>query len=220
MKLFMDITKKMHSFFITGTDTGVGKTLTAAAITLALKAYYWKPIQSGVSDEISDCERIQMLTQLTSTHFYPSRYVLQASLAPDQAAKRERVKISLSNCQKPITENSLIVEGAGGVFVPLNEKHCMLDLMQQLSLPVIIVSRGLLGTINHTLLTIEALRQHQLKIKGVIFSGKLHTDNKEAIEKWGKVNTLFHLPYFEQLTKETFQFWVAENHQKIVESLK
>ena len=216
----MGVTKKMNKFFITGTDTGVGKTLTAAAITLALKACYWKPIQSGVSDEISDCERIQTLTGLTSTHFYPSNYVLQASLSPDQAARLEAIEINLSNCQKPMTDGPLVVEGAGGVFVPLNQVDCMLDLMQQLALPVIIVCRGSLGTINHTLLTIEALRQRQLTIKGIIFSGHLNPDNQMAIEKWGKVNTLFHLPYFEQLTKNFFQTWVIKNQQKITESLR
>lgn len=210
----------MNQFFVTGTDTNVGKTLTAAALTLALKAHYWKPIQSGVSDERADCETVQALTGLASTHFYPSNYVLQASLAPDQAAKLEGVDIHLSNCQQPVTDGPLVVEGAGGVFVPLNQTHCLFDLMQQLALPVIVVSRGSLGTINHTLLTIEALRQRQLIVKGIIFSGELNPENQIAIEKWGQVKTLFHLPYFEPLTKEIFQAWVLGNQQKIVESLR
>lgn len=184
----------MNGFFITGTDTNVGKTLTAAMLTAFLGGCYWKPIQSGMP---SDRERVQQLTGLPDAHFYPSQYTLKASLSPDQAAELEGITIDLTQCQLPKTAYPLIVEGAGGVFVPINQNECMLDLMQQLALPVIVVSRGTLGTVNHTLLTLEALRKRQLDIEGIVFSGELNPANQTAIETWGKVKTLFHIPFIE-----------------------
>ncbi len=205
----------MNAYFITGTDTDVGKTLSAAAITLALKAYYWKPVSSGGLDH----ERVQSITGLSDAHFHPTNYAFKASLSPDQAAALEGITIDINTCKLPQTKQTLIVEGAGGVYAPLTQEICMLDLMRYLALPVIIVSRGTLGTINHTLLTIEALRNRQISIKGVIFNGDLNPDNQVAIEKWGQVKTLFHIPYFKALTQDTFKTWVTAQQDKIQEVL-
>lgn len=204
----------MKNYFITGTDTNVGKTLVSAILTYALQAYYWKPIQSG-TDEQLDRDTIQQLTGLSDAHFIPSSYLLRASLSPDQAAQLENRTIDLNNCIMPIRSRTILVEGAGGVFVPLNSDACMLDLMQMLNLPIIIVSRGTLGTINHTLLTIEVLRQRGLSIRGVIFSGELNFENQKAIEKWGKVPTLLHIPFFDTITSSHLKAWVASHAQKI-----
>ena len=206
----------MKNFFVTGTDTHVGKTITSAVLTLALNGCYWKPVQSGVADNFSEQERVQQLTGLGQEYIFPSTYSFQASLSLDQAAARENSLIEIEKIQLPPTTRTLIVEGAGGVFSPLNKTDCMLDLMKKFNFPVIIVSRGGLGTINHTLLTIEALRQRNLTIAGVIFSGELNPDNQIAIEQRGNVNTLLHLPFFEKfnLTK-----WVADNRQIILEKL-
>jgi dethiobiotin synthase len=200
----------MSGYFITGTDTNVGKTLTAAVLTYILKACYWKPIESGLADEAPSAEQVQKLTALGAEHFLPSRYSLQASLSPDQAAALEGITIKLEDCKLPITAKPLIVEGAGGIYVPLNEQHSMLDLMKQFALPVIIVARGSLGTINHTLLTIAALRQHAIPIHGVVFNGALHPANQKAIEKWGQVRTLFHIPFFDRIDAPTIQRWIYE----------
>lgn len=208
----------MKQFFITGTDTGVGKTLISTILVSALNAYYWKPIQSGIAEEISEQEKIKSLTQLSEEYFYPSNYALKAALSPDQAAKLENITIDMKHCVLPKINAPLIVEGAGGVFVPLNENECLLDLMQALQLPVIIVARGKLGTINHTLLTIEALRKRNLNIHGVIFSGDLNPENQLAIEKWGKVKTLFHVPQFEKVNENTIKTWINANKTKIMES--
>ena len=197
-------------YFITGTDTGVGKTLVAAILTWILKGCYWKPIQSGVQEDLPDLEQVKNLTRLPAEHFFPSRYLLQAPLSPDQAAALEQVTLDLDQCELPQTDKTLIVEGAGGVCVPLNEQHNMLDLMQKLALPVIIVARGTLGTINHTLLTIEGLRQRQIPIHGVVLNGPLNPANQKAIEKWGQVRTLFHVPFFDTIDASILQRWIYD----------
>lgn len=207
----------MKQFFITGTDTHVGKTLVSAILTLALQARYWKPIQSGIADEMADQDKVRALTGLPKTCFFPSTYALQASLSPDQAARLENIDIDLAQCILPNVSGSLIVEGAGGVHVPLNAHACMVNLMKQCALPVVIVARGTLGTINHTLLTIEALRARQLTIAGVIFSGELNFQNQQAIEKWGQVRTLLHIPKFTNVTPKVVQEWVRNNQYKIIE---
>jgi len=207
----------IQRFFVTGTDTGVGKTLVSSILTLALSGSYWKPIQSGIADEESEQEKVRALTGLEKEFIFPSTYSLKASLSPDQAAKREAISIDLKKIILPETSRALIVEGAGGVFVPLNATETILDLIKQLNFPVIIVSRGGLGTINHTLLTIEALRNRQLTIHGVIFSGELNPENQDAIEKFGKVRTLFHVPFFEKIEIKN---WVKEQRETILEGLR
>ncbi len=210
----------MKKFFIAGTDTNVGKTVVSAVLTLALQAYYWKPVQTGLKNDLPEHETIKRLTGLAYTHFFPSVYALQASLAIDQAAQLENTSIELAHFNLPDIACSLIIEGAGGVFHPLNTTHTMFDLMEKFNLPVIIVARGTLGTINHTLLTIDALRHRKIPIHGVIFSGELNRENQFSIEQWGKVRTLLHIPYFNSLTKPVLEKWVFENQTTILEGLK
>lgn len=200
----------MNSYFITGTDTGVGKTLACAVLTYVLKACYWKPIQSGIEDSASDTQTVQQLTELSADHFLNPAYQFKASLSPDQAAAKEGVTIDIDQIQLPSTTKPLVVEGAGGIYVPINNNHCMLDLIQKLALPVIIVARGTLGTINHTLLTIEGLRQNKMAIHGIIFNGELNPANQKAIEKWGKVRALFHIPKFDKIDASTIQRWIYD----------
>lgn len=204
-------------FFITGTDTNVGKTVIAAVLKLALDIPYWKPIQSGADGEITDSIRIQQLTSCRPESIFPSSYRFKAALSPDQAAALENVKIDLHQCLLP-TKGSLIIEGAGGVLVPLNQEHCVIDMMHVFQVPIVIVARGTLGTINHTLLTIQALKQKNLLIKGIIFTGHLNKDNQHAIEKWGQVKTLFHLPYFETVNYHSLHSWSSENRHMILEA--
>ncbi len=209
----------MSGFFITGTDTNIGKTLTSAVITSVLNGSYWKPIQSGIATDMSDQEKVAHWITLPADRIIPTNYLLKSCLAPDQAATLEGVRINLETLQKPLIDNQLIVEGAGGIYVPLNEDTSMLDLMKQLDLSVIIVARGTLGTINHTLLTIEALLHRQFKIKGVVFSGELNHANQHTIEKWSGIKTLFHIPQLNILTKEVVQEWIEKNKKTILESL-
>lgn len=199
----------MKQFFITGTDTGIGKTVISAVITSCLRAHYWKPIQSRLPDELSDPLCVQQLTGLPDTHFFPSHYEFLYPLSPNHAAEKSGVVIDLKQCQLPQTNHALVVEGAGGVFVPLNERECLMDLMQMIQFPVIIVCRGTLGTINHTLLTIEALQRRNIPIAGLVFNGELNPMSQQTIEQWSGVRTLFHLPYFNELNKKTLIDWLA-----------
>jgi dethiobiotin synthetase len=203
----------MKNYFITGTDTNVGKTLVSSILTLALSACYWKPIQSGCPDR----ERVRELTGVPEDRIFPTHYLFKAPLSPDQAARLEDKVIDLKHCEFPRTSYPVIVEGAGGVCVPLNADQLMLDLMKKLNLPIVLVSRGTVGTINHTLLTIEAIRQRNLTIHGIVFSGELNRDNQMAIEKWGKTRTLFHVPFIENMNAENLQHWVKENKNIILE---
>ena len=211
----------MSHFFITGTDTNVGKTITSAVLVRALNAYYWKPIQSGLQDDQPESVIVQKLTGFSDEYFLPTIYSLKASLAVAHAAELENKIIDLSQCVLPqIKKESLIIEGGGGVFHPLNASETMMDLMKKYSMPVIIVSRGTLGTLNHTLLTLEALRQRNIRIHGIVFCGELTIKNQKTIEQWGQVRTLFHIPYFEKLTPDSLQTWVDAQKEIILEGLQ
>ncbi len=209
----------MKQFFITGTDTNVGKTIVSAIVTQVLEGCYWKPIQSGIANEAPDRITVQSLTNLPQPHFFSSVYELQASLSPHHAAELEAVDIDIQQCQSPPFERALIVEGAGGVFVPVNARASMLDLMKHFNFPVIIVTRGTLGTINHTLLTIHALRQYNIPIHGIVFNGELYRANQKTIEQWGGVRTLFHVPFFTELKKSALQDWISTQKETILTEL-
>ncbi len=172
----------VKGYFVTGTDTGVGKTVISAALTLSLKGTYWKPIQAG----LEPCTDTEWVKTMTGCAFLPEAYRLKAPLSPHAAAKLEGISISLSKIILPPLE-PIIVEGAGGILVPLNEKDLMIDLIEQLNLPVLIVARSALGTLNHTLLTLSGLRSRQIPVAGVILNGPKNESNKQAIEHFGNV---------------------------------
>ena len=209
----------MNGYFITGTDTSVGKTLVSAIITHAVQGYYWKPVQSGVATDTADIDVVRQLTGLPDQHFFPSNYVLQAASSPNQAAVDENITIDLANCHLWNPKYPLVVEGAGGILVPINDTHTMIDLAAQCKLPVIIVSRGTLGTLNHTLLTVLALRQQNIPIQGIIFNGELNPVNQSDIEKYTGIKTLFHVPSFPELNPGIFQDWMGDNNERILEEL-
>jgi len=180
----------MRGVFVTGTDTGIGKTLVAAWLTVHWRADYWKPIQTG-SQEDSDRDTVARLAPGRTIH--PSTVELKAPLSPHEAARREGAHIDLGQLRPPATEAPLVVEGAGGVLVPINEQALMTDLMERLRLPVLVVARSSLGTVNHTLLTIEALRRRRLPILGVVMNGQMNPTNRHAIEHFGQVPVLAEL---------------------------
>ncbi|CAK0764568.1 ATP-dependent dethiobiotin synthetase BioD [Azospirillaceae bacterium] len=168
-----------QSVFVTGTDTGVGKTVISALLVKAWGADYWKPIQSGLV-EGADAETIREAAPEAVIH--PSAYCFQAPLSPHEAARLEGVTIALEAFQLPKTSRPLVAEGAGGVLVPLNERVLMIDLIVRLGLPVIVVARSGLGTINHTLLTIEALARRDVKVLGIVMNGPANLTNRQAVE--------------------------------------
>lgn len=189
-----------QQFFVTGTDTEVGKTVAASWLCLKLQTAYWKPVQTGAIAE-TDPETVATLTKNTNTEIIPSTYTFQTPVSPHLAAILEGREISLSKLTLP-TSSPLIVEGAGGVLSPLTHRHLLIDLIQRLNLPTIIVARTQLGTINHTLLTLEALRARQIPIQGVILNGPENNDNLWAIETYGRVPIIGHLPLLTKVTQQ------------------
>ncbi len=185
--------------FITGIGTDVGKTIASAIITEALEADYWKPIQAGDLND-SDSHKIESYVSNSKTVIHPNSYALTTPASPHLAAELDQITISLDQIQEPQTQNHLVVEGAGGVFVPLNDTDCVIDLIQP-DYKVIVVSRHYLGSINHTLLTIEALKNRNLAIAGIVFNGNENKAtesiilNKTGIPYIGRVQ---QEPYFDK----------------------
>lgn len=189
--------------FVSGTDTGIGKTVISAMMTLGLSATYWKPVQSGLEEE-TDTEFVKRVTGLPDTHFKLERYRLQEPLSPHASAAIDGVSISLDDFQLPETGgNSLIVEGAGGLLVPMNDEEMIIDLITRLELPVLLVVRSELGTLNHTFLSLEALRNRDIPIIGVIMNGPENESNKKAIEKYGKVEVIGEIDTLQTLSPQS-----------------
>lgn len=188
--------KIKKGFFVTGTDTGVGKTLVSLSLCFHFKASYWKPIQTG---QPRDNDFIKQF--LPDDRIHPSAYALKEPLSPNQAAERENIKIDLKKISVPQSP-FLIVEGIGGVYVPLNDKDNVMDFMQLVNLPLIVVARSGLGTLNHSLLTLEALKNRNFKIAGVVLSGPKNDANKRDIEKWSNIPVLLEIPPLSKITKK------------------
>ncbi|CCB86305.1 MULTISPECIES: dethiobiotin synthase [Parachlamydia] len=177
-------------FFVTGTGTDVGKTVVSAILTYGLKAAYWKPIQTG-SEYGTDTFFVKKATQLPDHHFFSEAYCFSKPLSPHAAAKLEGVEIDLDLIKIPQTSlPHLILEGAGGILVPLNSDQTLLDLLRLLNIPILIVASTTLGTINHTLMTIECLRNAGISILGVVMNGPKNDVNAHAISHYGKVTIL------------------------------
>ena len=184
--------------FITGIGTDVGKTIASSKVVQALEADYWKPIQAGDLDN-SDSHKLQLRIDNPKSKIHPNVYALNTPASPHLAAAVAGIKIDLKNIKEPKTDNHLVIEGAGGILVPLNDKDCIADLIQK-DYKVIVVSRHYLGSINHTLLTIEALVNRKIKVSGIIFSGDENKATEEII--LSKTNAKFigrieNEPYFD-----------------------
>jgi dethiobiotin synthetase len=185
--------------FVTGISTDVGKTIASSIIVESLEADYWKPIQAGDLDN-SDTHKVKSRISNSKSRFYPNAYKLNTPASPHLAAEMDGITIDLKQIQEPKTENHLVIEGAGGIFVPLNEKDAIIDLIQP-DYKVIVVSRHYLGSINHTLLTVEAIRNRGFEVSGIIFSGNENKStesiilNKTGIRFIGRID---EEPYFDQ----------------------
>ncbi len=182
------------SFIISGTDTDIGKTVVAALLTQALRATYWKPIQSGVADG-TDTRTVQTLTGMDDSHFLPEAYVLTEPLSPHLSAERDGVTIDMERLALPAVDGHLIIEGAGGLLVPVTRHLLQVELFARWQLPIILCARTGLGTINHTLLSIEALRSRNLTLHGLIFVGADNPDNIRTIADISGARVLGHLPH-------------------------
>ncbi len=191
----------MSAVFVTGTDTGIGKTWVSAWLTLGWRADYWKPVQTGLKDG-TDFDAIARLVPGAIIH--PSAYVFLPPLSPHQAAELDGGHIDDHALTLPPTDNTLVVEGAGGALVPLNGQTLTADVMARLGCPAVVVARPGLGTINHTLLTLEALRHRHVPILGVVVNGcdpadADHDRNIRAMEDFGQVRVLARLPLLPRL---------------------
>lgn len=185
--------------FITGIGTDVGKTIASAIITEALEADYWKPIQAG-DVESSDSHKIKQYISNTKTRLFPNSYLLNTPASPHAAAALDGITIDIKKIKEPTTKNHLVIEGAGGVLVPLNDTHAIADLIQP-DYKVIVVSRHYLGSINHTLLTVEVLKQRKLDIAGIIFNGNEMVSTEDIILKKTGLKMIGRIedePYFDQ----------------------
>lgn len=173
----------MRKLFVTGIDTDVGKTIVSAILVEALKADYWKPIQAGY-DNGTDTQLVKQLISNNTSTLFQETYLLKTAASPHLAASNDAVKIELSDLVLPKSaNNTIIIEGAGGLLVPLNDNDYVIDLIKHFDCEVILVSQNYLGSINHTLLSIEALKSRGCKIVGIVFNGESNKSTEEIILK-------------------------------------
>lgn len=190
-----------RQYFVTGIDTEIGKTVTSAVLVEYLKADYWKPVQAGELD-FSDTHKVQSYVSNDRSVFYPETYRLNTPASPHLAAEIDDIEISLDDFQLPQTENNLIVEGAGGLMVPLNYKHMVIDLIKKLGLEVILVTKHYLGSINHTILSIKALQNLNIPIAGLIVNGAPNESSESAITKLTGVQIIGRVPEMEMVDQK------------------
>jgi dethiobiotin synthase len=192
----------MTGYFVTGTDTNVGKTVLSALLVAALDAAYWKPVQTGAS-EGTDRESVRAWAEVEEDRLPLERFRFHRPVSPHLASREGNVQISLDDFEFPPepVSRKWIVEGAGGVMVPLNERDMMRDLIQRIGFPVIVAARTSLGTINHTLLTLASLREARLPVCGVALVGDENIENRRAIEHYGNVRVIGHIPILEKINR-------------------
>jgi dethiobiotin synthase len=186
--------------FVTGTDTGIGKTLLSAVLVAGLNRKYWKPIQTGAV-EGTDRERVIEWAGVRPEETHPETYLFDPPVSPHLAAEQKGITIDIDKIRRPAGEAPIIIEGAGGVLVPINGTALMVDLIQSLGAPVVVAARTALGTINHTLLTVSALRNRGVEVRGVVMIGKENVDNRRAIERYGSVRVAGAIPWLDVIDR-------------------
>ncbi|HEX5482073.1 MAG TPA: dethiobiotin synthase [Terriglobia bacterium] len=191
------------NLFVTGTDTNAGKTVLSALLTAALDGIYWKPVQSGAS-EGTDRRAVMQWAEIPEDRTLPECYSFDPPVSPHLAAREAGVTIDLRQIRPPISKagQPVIAEGAGGVLAPLNDHETILDLIRHLSFPVVVASRTALGTINHTVLTVGALRNAGAQVLGVVMLGPENIENRRAVEWYGKVPVIGHVPMLQEICRK------------------
>lgn len=192
----------MKSYFVSGIGTDVGKTIASAILAEALEADYWKPIQAGELNN-TDTMKVRSLISNKKSILHTERYLLSQPQSPHAAATHDGIEIDLKTIQIPNTNNTLIIEGAGGLMVPLNNQYLVIDLIQQLNAEVILISKNYLGSINHTLLSFEALKSRNIPIAGIIFNGKPNKASEEFILNHTKLTCILRINEEQEITKTT-----------------
>ncbi|MES2826900.1 MAG: dethiobiotin synthase [Bacteroidota bacterium] len=193
-----------NTYFVSGIGTGIGKTIVSAILTEKLQADYWKPIQSGDLGN-SDSFLVQRLISNTKTRILAEEFRLNNPLSPHLSARMDGISITVDQFRIPETENSLVIEGAGGVMVPLNDHELLLDLIVALKAKVIVVSQNYLGSINHSLLTLEILKAKNIPIEGIIFNGEANVESERYIQQYSKIKVIGRIPQFKTIDQETIR---------------
>lgn len=197
-------------FIVSGTDTEIGKTIFSAMLTKALNASYYKPVQSGLEEE-TDTEIVTRLALLDAARVLPEAYKLNTPASPHLSAEIDGVEIDLGSLTPRQTVGPLVIEGAGGLMVPLNRETLTIDMFKKWDAPVILCARTSLGTINHSLLSIEALRQRNIPILGIVFIGDENKDSERTIVEMGDVHRLGRLPKLPELNSTSLEKAFKEN---------
>lgn len=192
------------TYFITGIGTGIGKTIVSSIVTEKLQADYWKPIQSGDLDQ-SDSMKVESLISNSKTVIHKEAFRLTQPLSPHLSARLDNIDLSIDKLFTPSTDNALIIEGAGGLMVPLNDRELLIDYIIALQVEVILVSQNYLGSINHTLLSLELLTSRNVTVKGIIYNGGSNIETERYINQYSSVEILGNIPVLDVITKETIQ---------------
>lgn len=194
------------NYFVTAIGTDSGKTVVSAILCEALGADYWKPVQAGAP---YDTDGVKSLVSNPAITFHPEAYQLTVPASPHAAAKADGVTLQLNQMVCPAVKGDLIIEGAGGCLVPLNDTDFVIDIAGQFNATIILVANLYLGSINHTLLTVEALRARNLPIKGIIFNGERNPDSEQIILKHSALPALLHIEQEKEITQETIRSYAA-----------
>ena len=201
----------MTRLIICGTDTDVGKTVVSAMVVQGLGASYWKPVQSGLEDG-GDSATVQRLIQLPAERLLSEAYRLEAPVSPHWAAERQGLQLEPERLELPAVAGPLVVETAGGLLVPLRRDWLQIEQVARWQLPVLLVARSGLGTLNHTLLSLEAMRQRRIPVLGLVLNGPPHPDNPRTLEQIGGVPVLAELPRLDPLDASSLQqIWLSSD---------
>ena len=198
-----------QQYIIAGIGTEIGKTFISSILTESLQADYWKPIQSGALD-FTDTDTVRSLISNDKTVFHPETYRLNQPMSPHAAAAIDGVEIELLKFEIPPTDNHLIIELAGGIMVPLNDQETNLDLIKKLNIPVILISKNYLGSINHTLLSVEVLKMNNIEVKGLIFNGEQNIYSEDFILNYTKLACLGRVDFEENIDKNAVKKYAEQ----------
>ncbi len=195
------------NYFVTAIGTDSGKSLVSSILVEALKADYWKPIQAGLP---ADTDTVKDLVSNTISQFHQETHRLKLPASPHAAARFEHLQIEFDDFVLPDTDNEIITEGAGGVMVPINQDNFVIEIARELDMEVILVANLYLGSINHTLLTVDYLKRNNYKVKGIIFNGEGNLESEQIIEKHSGYRVLLNIPKLSLVNKEVIQYWADQ----------
>ena len=211
--------KNNLKLIICGTDTDVGKTLISSFFVRGLKSFYWKPIQSGIETE-TDSQSILRLSGIKKEKILKEAYIFEKPVSPHWAAEIDGKKIDINLLDLPKIDDSIVIETAGGLMVPITRNFLQIDQIRKWNLPVMIVCRSSLGTLNHTLLTIEALKKRNIKILGLIINGEKHLDNPKTLREFSKLPIIAEFPRLSNIDKNNLdRLWQELNIEKNLASI-